>query len=545
MKLGTLRQRNMLFFEEVMCAVSCLPGEVRSATQIHAMSKRWAIPINSWLILSGPFNCGKSHLGRTLLQQLEQHAEDLEFPEFRAALVSSQANKLWIEQPSECASVAQPHKFDPALQELNFSAMEFLKAQLHALCHFPAKTHVVIIDTVALTVQFHAEICELARLYGYLPRIILFEFSNDLDYFTYVAEDDLIVREEIKHRVEYMKKQLIPKLPTLYREDAILHVRNARWTKLTARLLIRHVDRWKLSELRPRSPRQRYFVIGDVHECVDELKQLLQKVGYTIDALQGDRICHSESTQDQDIIFVGDLIDKNVKSEEMLAFIHAQLEECKDSPRLYFVRGNHEQKLAKLLENHEREMETDAKDGVSAEDHAKFFTAYARIKDNPVAKYQFQQIYAQMRPYYHFQAPAGCFHSRSFYVTHSLCPSRYLGKLYQEASQAQTAWHIDRSSGELRYELGKLIPPHSYSAPLLLSGHFTLEGVYNGTLDPTKSDDNTRTNNVVLLDTGATNGGFLSGAVVGCGLKQPVIHQVQTKPSEWGRRWVPNLSAPV
>ncbi len=63
------------------------------------------------------------------------------------------------------------------------------------------------------------------------------------------------------------------------------------------------------------------FVIGDVHGCLDELKELLQK---------------SKVNIGQDvIIFCGDIINKGPKSVETLRFIRSL-------PKCYSVRGNHE-----------------------------------------------------------------------------------------------------------------------------------------------------------------------------------------------------------
>lgn len=66
----------------------------------------------------------------------------------------------------------------------------------------------------------------------------------------------------------------------------------------------------------------RVFVIGDPHGCYDECVALIDKMGAKIG--------------DDCVIFVGDLVAKGPKSMEVIEFV-------RNSPRVYSVRGNHDQ----------------------------------------------------------------------------------------------------------------------------------------------------------------------------------------------------------
>lgn len=76
---------------------------------------------------------------------------------------------------------------------------------------------------------------------------------------------------------------------------------------------------------------KRLLAIGDIHGCHDLLQLLMNKV---------------EPTSDDQIIFLGDYIDRGPKSREVVDFL---LELQKDFPETVFLRGNHEQMLLDFL----------------------------------------------------------------------------------------------------------------------------------------------------------------------------------------------------
>lgn len=71
-----------------------------------------------------------------------------------------------------------------------------------------------------------------------------------------------------------------------------------------------------------RAATSRQIIIGDVHGCFDELKELLKKINY-----------QNQATKDQ-LFFVGDLINKGPKSLEVLQLAYQEGAVC--------VKGNHE-----------------------------------------------------------------------------------------------------------------------------------------------------------------------------------------------------------
>lgn len=76
----------------------------------------------------------------------------------------------------------------------------------------------------------------------------------------------------------------------------------------------------------------RTLVIGDVHGCLDELKDLLDQVGLK---------------EDDHLVFIGDLIDRGPQSADVVKFVTAMA----NSRSVQLVLGNHEEKFLRWLKH--------------------------------------------------------------------------------------------------------------------------------------------------------------------------------------------------
>ena len=90
-----------------------------------------------------------------------------------------------------------------------------------------------------------------------------------------------------------------------------------------------------------------FDIIGDVHGCADELRQLLTKLGYQItEAASPGELRYSVSHPDgRKAVFVGDLVDRGPDTPEVLRLVMSM---TKDGAGLC-VSGNHENKLSRKL----------------------------------------------------------------------------------------------------------------------------------------------------------------------------------------------------
>jgi protein phosphatase len=84
-----------------------------------------------------------------------------------------------------------------------------------------------------------------------------------------------------------------------------------------------------------------FDIIGDVHGCYDELRQLLEKLGYTVDPTDPP----PAAPPGRRLVFVGDLVDRGpwpVRTLRLImSLVRADIALC--------VPGNHDDKLRRWL----------------------------------------------------------------------------------------------------------------------------------------------------------------------------------------------------
>src|SRR5262249_12572731 len=82
-----------------------------------------------------------------------------------------------------------------------------------------------------------------------------------------------------------------------------------------------------------------FDIIGDIHGCLDELKELLAKLGYAITP------AGAAPPAGRKALFVGDLVDRGPDTPGVLSLV---MEMCAAGNALC-VRGNHDDKLNRKL----------------------------------------------------------------------------------------------------------------------------------------------------------------------------------------------------
>lgn len=82
-----------------------------------------------------------------------------------------------------------------------------------------------------------------------------------------------------------------------------------------------------------------YDIIGDVHGCIDELRDLLTLLGYELD---GEGVCHPEG---RTLVFLGDLNDRGPGSMGVWKLALASMRQG----TARYVPGNHDSKFARYL----------------------------------------------------------------------------------------------------------------------------------------------------------------------------------------------------
>lgn len=89
-----------------------------------------------------------------------------------------------------------------------------------------------------------------------------------------------------------------------------------------------------------------FDIIGDVHGCATELVDLLRALDWVVEVGDDGRVRGvPEHPQGRTAVFVGDLVDRGPDSPQVIAVVRAMV----DAGRALCVRGNHEEKLVRLL----------------------------------------------------------------------------------------------------------------------------------------------------------------------------------------------------
>ena len=87
-----------------------------------------------------------------------------------------------------------------------------------------------------------------------------------------------------------------------------------------------------------------FDIIGDVHGCFDELKELLEKLGYKIERT-AENDFDVQNPAGRKAVFVGDLVDRGTNSPDVLRLVMSMTADGK----AFCVPGNHDAKLFKYL----------------------------------------------------------------------------------------------------------------------------------------------------------------------------------------------------
>ncbi|MAG32287.1 MAG: polynucleotide kinase-phosphatase [Deltaproteobacteria bacterium] len=90
-----------------------------------------------------------------------------------------------------------------------------------------------------------------------------------------------------------------------------------------------------------------FDLIGDIHGCFDELKALLEELGYELDRTETDDVpaWNVQPPEGRKVIFLGDLVDRGPKTPEVLRLVMDMVQ----AGQAFCVAGNHEVKLLRKL----------------------------------------------------------------------------------------------------------------------------------------------------------------------------------------------------
>lgn len=442
------------------------------------------------IILVGPSQSGKS----TWAQQFKNKitAKD---SQLRTTVLSSDAIRRQLLDNDY-------HRYDRKMTEASEAAFDLLFASLKAAIRFPINNEFVIVDTTGLDPEFRRQVTDLAKENGYRTAVVMFDYATS-DYFTGLTSVDKTI---VSKHVDTFKKRTLPGIKK--KHFTYNYTVKSKDKKYYDDLHVEVVDYaiWRKSNLsegnfdisRP------IAVIGDIHENVQALKLLYEKL--------------PENAQ---VIFVGDLIDKGEKTEEMITYAEQLI-----AQGALVVRGNHEAFVARRLLG---EIEA-----ISNEDE--LFSSYKVLKEDEQLAKRFLTIYENTIPFACVKTKAN-----TIYVTHAPCYNKSLGKLDERSQKFQRNFYFaSRENDTMMEELSFVAEEAKNSHPYHVFGHVA------------NSMKNIEYKNKVWLDTGAVYGNKLSAFILFPNGDTKVVSQAAEKLTEGkllypskGKKIIPELTPTV
>ncbi|MEK5035253.1 metallophosphoesterase [Paenibacillus sp. FSL R7-0302] len=376
-------------------------------------------------------------------------------------------------------------KYDQVMLEASSHTFALLFERLKRVTSWPINAEFVIMDTIGLAEDYRSKVRAIAQENQYNLEVILFDYRKREDY--YASERS---KKLISGHLNRLRREV---LPVLSREGYhSIHKVRAKDFLLEGlegtddsgekrpnpdyRV---HIQDWEAYAAAVLPQEQEYIVVGDVHECVQELQGLLRSYGYRI---EDGKLSATDKLKNTRIILAGDWIDKGKQTREIIEFLYSNRE------HFLFVIGNHENFIYKYLRGEIKGTEPDLL--------RTYFDSTQVLQEDEELFRQFSVLVERAKPFYRYIGNRG----PSFYVTHAPCRNKYVGKLDTNSQRHQRNFRLDRESA-YEQQLEFLKEEAEGNHPFHLFGHIAAKQTF-------------RIKNKLHLDTGAVHGNGLTSVLI-------------------------------
>jgi protein phosphatase len=192
-----------------------------------------------------------------------------------------------------------------------------------------------VIDATNVQPEARKPLIEIAREYHVLPVAIVFDLSERLCHDRNVTRPD---RQFGPHVVRNQVRQMRQGLRGLEKEG-FRHVFKLTSPEEVDAAAIERQPLWN----NRRSEHGPLDIVGDVHGCLDELLELMAKLGYAVSRESGEFIV--VPPMGRKLAFVGDLVDRGPATNQILRLAMTMVK----AGQAYCVPGNHDAKLLRKL----------------------------------------------------------------------------------------------------------------------------------------------------------------------------------------------------
>lgn len=380
------------------------------------------------VLLVGPSNSGKTTFATSLNNYVSNAG-------YKSVIISSDnLRRTLLCDPNV-------HKYDKNMMSVSSQAFDLLEAQVKAHTTYPVNTDVVIVDSTALSNEFRDEIRKIADQNKYNVDVVVFDLPRSCytDMGPITRKHYLRLKEEMKNlsAKKYNQRVLVKD-----RSEYVFKINPTKTVKLSGPTAI----------------------IGDIHECYNELRELLGKLGVVID---NDKIVSTP----YNLLCIGDYIDKGPFPFETVDFLF------NNRDKFTFVQGNHENFVIGYW---------DGKWDINEEVRPYFSSAQIT---NAEYRHKVLTLYSLA---YNFVT------GDNWIATHAPCRNFELGKSFTEKQQRNYR-HTDKT--DLWNDLQFLHDNSNFNHPYHIFGHIAFDQVF-------------KSRNKIGIDTGCSVGGKLSCVIM-------------------------------
>ncbi|WP_028596531.1 AAA family ATPase [Paenibacillus assamensis] len=375
-------------------------------------------------------------------------------------------------------------KYDQVMLEASAQAFQLLFEKLKLVTSFPVNAEFVVIDTTGLAEDFRAKVKEIAHSNNYRVEVILFDYRKRDDYYASERSKRLIA-----NHMNRLKKDV---LGSLAREgyDSVHRVRAKDFCSFEYEAVRVNPDYRVIVEDRSEyldtflSKDQNYIIVGDVHECVEDLQGLLRSYGYTIESCKPDvdKLIVTDRVKDTKIVLLGDWIDKGKATKKTIEFLYDNQEHFR------LMLGNHENFVYKYSSGEIK--------GADPELIRTYFDSIQILMNDQELMEKFRHLVRLSKPFYQYRSSD----SPSYYVTHAPCRNKYIGKMDTNSVRHQRNFRIDRGAS-FEEQLSFLSEEAVSNQPYHIFGHIAAKTAF-------------RIKNKIHLDTGSVHGNKLTAVTI-------------------------------
>lgn len=363
-------------------------------------------PTHTIIFTVAPSNAGKSYfLNNYLVKQLKNQYSDyniqyLSTDDIRRDLLGDSTK----------------HKHDPEMLQVSAQCFDVLYNKLNNILSFPVKAEIVVIDSTGLSEVFRNDLINVSKKHHYNIVPIVFDYNNRNDYFSFA--DEHTSNTVISKHIDKLKKDV---LQTLKKDKytTVYRIKEKDFDCLDLSFEISDYDFYKSHIIN--DTKNEYVVVSDVHNCINELKELIRKNDCIID--------DNDNIIGEKVFILQDFIDKGYDLSQTIKFVHQNTLNGKIKPLI----GNHENYVYKRIK------------GLLSEnvDHDKFFDSVQPLlnPENESIKNMFIDIFENHAKHF--------YKHKNFFVNHAPCELKYLGKVDSISLKKQRSFIYPKYNNDL------------------------------------------------------------------------------------------------